>query len=209
MKLTRKEQKELFIELGQVVQEAGECYAKMLRVELIEEMYNRLNELESKGDELQAKLDAHYSTQKNAPYLTLERAKLLRRIDDTLDNFAIAARTMHVFAGAVPSDFVERATPVSKLLKLVAEYVNDAIVNLFTNFSQALKLTGKIEDNRDKIVDLTFELETDYFKSLNGENAWKQFTAVERIMKRTAATVQRMRDTAEIIELMVYKFSAE
>ena len=209
MKLTKKEQKQLFIEIADNIKESGEYYAKMLLLENTDEMYKKIINMEDEGDEFQARLDAHFSTQKNAPYLTLERAKLLRRMDDVLDNFAIAARTLSVFAEGLPQDFVQNAGEISRLVCEVTEDFSKGMNNLYTNFHESLRNSSRIEQSRDRLVEEIFRLETLYFKNLKGNDAWRQFTAIERVMKRTIAVIQKIRDAGEIIEIMVYKYSAE
>ncbi|MFV2014946.1 MAG: hypothetical protein ACC656_05940 [Candidatus Heimdallarchaeota archaeon] len=81
--MDRKEQKEKIIGLAKRIATASDLYAECLKnPEDFSAKVQEILAIETEGDEIQHQLDDHFANEKNIPYLALDRANLVRRLDD-------------------------------------------------------------------------------------------------------------------------------
>ncbi|MCH8908211.1 MAG: DUF47 family protein [Candidatus Heimdallarchaeota archaeon] len=204
--MNKKEQKEKFIELANLIKECSQTFSEALVASDHKQLVDKIFKLEARGDEIQIELDSHYAQEKNIPYLALDRARLLRRIDDTLDEFVLASRNLNIFSSSLPKDFSTKTAGISENVAILGSYLSKAIEVIFADFQDCLVLVEKIEDLRDKIFDAVFTIEGEYFKTIDTSSGWKPFFSLTEILKRTVACVVAMKNTSEVLTLMVYKY---
>ncbi len=202
--MNKKEEKEHFFKLADLLEEAGEAVADIIfQPSPAEEKIKRALEIEEQGDQIRDRLNEHFAKQQSVPYLALDRAKLLRRIDDILDEYARTARTVKEYGKFLPQDFAERGKFISDAIKSTSKDLRNAIKEIYTSFDNAMALVNKIEENRDIIVEKGMQLEADYFEELQG---WKEFTAIENMHKRAQAIIAKIKTAGEILSLMAIKY---
>ncbi len=202
--MNKKEEKQKFMELANIVSEAGKLISEvMLSSSPDSTKLDKILALESKGDELKDMLNIHFAKEQNTPYLALDRAKLLRRIDDCLDEFARSARTVREFSEFLPATLMEDGKELLSLIQQASTDLSEAIHVIFNSFKDALELVKQIENARDRALDLGSDLISKKFKEVED---WKTFEATERIVKRIHAIMAILRDTAEVLQLMAYKY---
>ncbi|MDH5401940.1 MAG: DUF47 family protein [Candidatus Heimdallarchaeota archaeon] len=203
--MNREEQKQKFIEISNLVREVGILYGNSLKdPSKTFENLPAILEKEDLADSIQDELDDHFRTQRNIPYLALDRAKLVRRLDDTLDELALAGRTLNAFSSNIPDNFGEKATSLADLVISITSLLAEAVETIYTSFSDALVICEKIENSKDKVVEVSFELEKDM---MNNENSdWKQFISASRIISRTVSSVSVLKAASEVLVLMSYKY---
>ncbi|MHA2249832.1 MAG: DUF47 family protein [Candidatus Kariarchaeaceae archaeon] len=205
--MDQKEQKEKFIELSKLIREAGKLYADCIYDPSVsEENTNKILELESKGDKIQAELDDHFRTQKNIPYLALDRAKLVRKLDSTLDQIKLAGMTFNTFGPSLPRELIKECESLAKLTMDVTDLLASAVEIIYTSFKEALDLTRQIEELRDQVMVSAFSLENQFFDTADASTGWKEYTAISRIIKRTLVCVVASKEASEVLDLMAYKY---
>lgn len=200
--MDKKTQKKNFIELANIIRECGRIYSKLLS-NVKEEDIQRIIDLEEKGDKIRDDLDEDFRTQKNIPYLALDRAKLLRRLDDVLDTFLIGSKNIGAFEGGLPLRFDEEIVDISKNIENCATSLAEAIEIIYSDFSKCLQLCSKIEELRDGSMKMIFDLEYKFYNELDN---WKEFVAVSKILEKSMDCVVIMKEASEVLELMSYKY---
>ena len=200
--MDKKTQKKNFIELANIIRECGRIYSKLLS-NVKEEDIQRIIDLEEKGDKIRDDLDEDFRTQKNIPYLALDRAKLLRRLDDVLDMFLIGSKNIGAFEGGLPLRFDEEIVDISKNIEDCATSLAEAIEIIYSDFSKCLQLCSKIEELRDTSMKMIFNLEYRFYNELDN---WKEFVAVSKILEKSMDCVVIMKEASEVLELMSYKY---
>ena len=125
--MKHKEIKERFISLGSLIKEGGELIANCLTEKgNLEDHVQKILDIEEKGDMIQDELDAHYKNEKNIPFLAIDQVKLLQRMDKTLDEASLAARSFSL-KGVFPN-------PFSSCLLLIV-HLSKTLLVLFYNIS--------------------------------------------------------------------------
>ncbi len=205
--MNREDKKEKLLELSSLIKRTGELYANILSSDKIDDKIEEILELETKGDEIQDILDKDFATQKNIPYLAIDRAKLLRRMDNILDNFRIASLTYKLYHKYLPDDFDGKISVISEKITVMSDKLSVAIDLIYTDFSKSLEVVDQIEKIRDETQDITFDIEGAYFNSLDGTTGWKSFQAVSQIIKKTTNCIRSIKSASEILTLMAYKYS--
>ena len=200
--MDKKTQKKNFIELANIIRECGIIYSKLLS-NVKEEDIQRIIDLEEKGDKIRDDLDEDFRTQKNIPYLALDRAKLLRRLDDVLDMFLIGSKNIGAFEGGLPVKFDEEIVDISKNIENCATSLAEAIEIIYSDFSKCLQLCSKIEELRDASMKMIFNLEYKFYNELDN---WKEFVAASKILEKSMDCVVIMKEASEVLELMSYKY---
>ena len=200
--MDKKTQKKNFIELANIIRECGRIYSKLMS-NVKEEDIQRIIDLEEKGDKIRDDLDEDFRTQKNIPYLALDRAKLLRRLDDVLDTFLIGSKNIGAFEGGLPLRFDEEIVDISKNIEDCATSLAEAIEIIYSDFSKCLQLCSKIEELRDGSMKMIFDLEYKFYNELDN---WKEFVAVSKILEKSMDCVVIMKEASEVLELMSYKY---
>ncbi|MHA2171186.1 MAG: DUF47 family protein [Candidatus Kariarchaeaceae archaeon] len=202
--MDQKEQKSKFIELANLIREAGKLYGDcILNPSVAEDNKRKILELETQGDSIQDQLDDHFRNQKNIPYLALDRAKLVRKLDDTLDDIKLAGLTFTTFVHSLPKDFSTKCDRFAKILIEVTSCLAQGVEIIYTSFKDALDIVTEIETLRDEAMDISFNLENEYFESID---EWKEFNAISRIIKRSMACIVEAKESSEVLELMAYKY---
>ncbi|MHA2403248.1 MAG: hypothetical protein ACXADH_09690, partial [Candidatus Kariarchaeaceae archaeon] len=74
---------------------------------------------------------------------------------------------------------------------------------IYTSFKDALDIVTEIETLRDEAMDISFNLENEYFESIDD---WKEFNAISRIIKRSMTCIVEAKESSEVLELMAYKY---
>lgn len=205
MKLSHKEQKEKFYELADILQQIGKDYHQIFTNETSLDQINDILKKESEADKIQDILNLHYTTQKNVPYLALDRANLLRRLDDVMDTFAISAKLVEYLKPQLPEGFANEFTNMLEMIDQQSDLTAEAVRRIFDDFSKAKELTEQVEEFKDIIVNEGFTLEKKYFETL-GADDWKQFHATTEILKRTAKIANSMRNVGELLVYMITKY---
>ncbi|MHA2504157.1 MAG: DUF47 family protein [Candidatus Kariarchaeaceae archaeon] len=204
--MDRKERKETFLKLADLVDQAGEVFSHYLQNPSDSSRLEEIEKIEQKGDILEDKLNTYYMTQRNIPYLSLDRAKLLRRLDEILDQMFLGAKTLEAFGTSLPESFTSKVTELAGHLDKMTKTLRQAIEAIYENFEEAAKLTKQIEYERDQSTNLLFELEKSSFQSEDGPEGWKGFVAVSRIGRRTVSIINATKAASEVIELMTMKY---
>lgn len=205
--MDQKEQKEKFIELSKLIGETGKLYAECIcNPAASRENVAKILELETIGDNIQAQLDNHFRTQKNIPYLALDRAKLVRKLDGTLDQIKVAGMTYSTFAPGLPQDFSQKCESIAKLTEKITGLLADAVKTIYTSFADALDYISEIENLRDEAMGISFDLVSGFFEEADETSGWKEFEAITRIIKRTMACISMAKEASEVLELMAYKY---
>jgi len=198
------QQKSLFIELAELIRNAGSTYSDFMTEPASSTYLDRIIELEREGDEIEDELNEHFTTQRNIPYLALDRAKLLSHLDEVLDQLLIATKTLSAFSEGLPKDFTENAKTLADLVAEITRQLRDAVEIVYDNFDKATTICINIEKLRDQASATVFDLESLYF---NGEEStWKTYTAVSRVLKRTMAIINSVKVSSEMIQLMSMKY---
>lgn len=205
--MDREEKKQKFIELADLIQKTGKLYSDILLSVDIKNNAKMILELETKGDQIQADLDKDFATQKNIPYLAIDRAKLLRKMDTILDLFRLATLNYQQYHNFLPDDFRDKIRVISESIKEMTMNLYEAIVIIYSDFSATLKLVEQIENTRDKVQDLSFNLEGEYFSILDESSGWKKFQAVSSIMNKSNSCIIAIKSASEILTLMAYKYN--
>ena len=200
--MDKKTQKKNFIELANIIRECGRIYSKLLN-NVKEEDIQRIIDLEEEGDKIRDALDEDFRTQKNIPYLALDRAKLLRRLDDVLDMFLIGSKNIGAFEGGLPVKFDEEIVDISKNIENCSTSLAEAIEIIYSDFSKCLQLCSKIEELRDASMKMIFDLEYKFYNELDD---WKEFVAVSKILEKSMDCIVIMKEASEVLELMSYKY---
>ncbi len=202
--MNKKEEKEKFFELADLISEGGKLISEIIfSPEINMEKIMLVLDLEEKGDRVRDELNRHFATQQSVPYLALDRAKLLRRIDDILDEFARTARTVKEYNESLPRNFTADIKFVSDAIKTSSQNLGEAIKIVYTSFDDAWKLVRGIEELRDNVVEKGMEVEAGYFKT---SNDWKEFEALSRMHKRAQVIMALIKAAGEILELMSIKY---
>ena len=202
--MDRHEQKSKFIELANLIREAGKLYADcLLNPANSEENKNKIIEMENAGDTIRDALDDHFRNEKNIPYLALDRAKLVNKLDDTLDDIKLAGLTFTTFVHSLPKDFSAKSNRLANIIVEITGCLAEAVEVIYTSFKDALTIVVKIEKLRDEAINISFNLENEYFESIDN---WKEFNSLSRIIKRTMACIAEAKDTSEVLTLMAYKY---
>lgn len=205
--MDQKQQKEKFIELSNLIRETGKLYADCLKnPSQAKENSKQIRELETLGDKIQSQLDNQFRSQKNIPYLALDRAKLARKLDETLDQIRIAGMTFATFAQGLPQDFSQKCEKLAEVTEKITDLIAKAVEVIYTSFENALDLIIKIEDLRDEGMESAFSLENEYFDAADASSGWKEYTAISRVIKRTIACIGTAKEASEVLELMAYKY---
>lgn len=202
MKLNYKDQKERFLAIAELIRNAGSIYSTGV---LHNDVYilEKIKEIEKNGDVIRNELNAHFILQQDIPYLALDRAKLLRKLDDTLDAYLIATNTYVLYHGSLPASFAANiASSVDNLLQ-INNLVVTGIVTIFDDFKATIEYTNKIEILRDEFIDNGNILEQQYFSS---EENWKEYTAISKILKANIRCVNAMKVVSEILAQMAYTY---
>ena len=200
--MDKKTQKKKFIELANIIRECGRIYSNLLS-NVKEEDIQRIIDLEEEGDKLRDALDEDFRTQKNIPYLALDRAKLLRRLDDVLDMFLIGSKNIGAFEGGLPVKFDEEIVDISKNIENCSISLAEAIEIIYSDFSKCLQLCSIIEELRDASMKMIFDLEYKFYNELDD---WKEFVAVSKILEKSMDCIVIMKEASEVLELMSYKY---
>ena len=204
--MDREEKKEKFIELAEIIRDTGRLFSESLLTKDNEEKINQIVELEHNADVIQTELDRDFATQKNMPYLSIDRAKLLRRIDNTLDEFKLASSDILLFSSHFPEDSDNKFSELATNLAEISASLADAIKMIYTNFEETIPILDKIEKLKDIGIGLTFSIEKYYF-NLCEEKDWKQFIAISTITKQISSCINYIKGTSEILMLMSYKYT--
>ena len=203
--MDQKEQKESIIKLGQLVKETGKLYSESLsNFEITSENISKILTLETDGDAIQWKLDDHFSQEKNIPYLALDRAKLVGKIDDILDRVAYAGRILKNFAKYVDPEFGEKIKSIATICQEITSKFADAVEVIYSSFDQALALSKEIELMRDKAVEYSFEFEADLIGAKDID--WRQYEASRHILVESMKVIRTTKDASEILEIMALKY---
>lgn len=205
--MKREDQKQHFLDLIDLVERTGELLSESLRnKDKIDENIRKITKYETDGDVIQHELDDHFRNQRNIPYLALDRAKLLRRIDDILDDEATAARTLEVFSSSLPGNFSEMIAPLAEHVLQISKDIKDAVHAIYTSFEECLRLVEKIEQSRDNAMAISFDLEKYYFENLHEPSNWKEFESSTRIIRKSMKVISSIKAASEILELMAIKY---
>lgn len=203
--MDQKEQKESIIKLAKIVKESGELYAEcLLAQEKSIENIQKILALETEGDVIQRELDDHFSHQKNIPYLALDRARLVRRLDDILDQIAHAAQTLKIFASHTKPDFTDKIQPLAKLCQDITSELAKAVETIYSSFDEAQIIARSIENLRDTAMEACFQLESEIFVSQDTD--WKQYEASKRILSETYVLILNTKNASEVLEVMALKY---
>ena len=204
--MDNKEQKEHFLKIGELVDKAGAEFSQYLQNPSDSSKLATIEQLETEGDSAQDKLNAYFTTQRNIPYLSLDRAGLLRKLDEILDQILLSAKTLDAFGSALPPSFTDEVGQLALHLDHMTGTLNKAITALYEDFAAATELTNEIEADRDKSTKILFELEKMAFNSDDEVQGWKGFTAVSRIARRIASVINATKSASEVIEIMSMKY---
>lgn len=205
--MDQKEQKEKIIGLARLIVNASEIYGEcLLNSDNVAPKMNEILAIETEGDVLQKALDDHYANEKNIPYLALDRANLVRRLDDVLDQLAIAARTLGAFSSGLPKTFHENIKPIAEACKSMSKCLAEGVEVIFESFSEAMIVTKRIEDNRDEASAKGFELETKLYNESDPSTGWKAYEASHRVIDRTMKIIGHMKEASELLQIMSLKY---
>lgn len=204
--MNREEKKEKFKELAEILRDTGRLFSESLLIKDNEEKINQIVELEQRADNIQIELDRDFATQKNMPYLSIDRAKLLRRIDNTLDEFKLGSSDILLYSSHLPEDSNEKFTELATNLAEISASLADAIKMIYTNFEDTIPILDRIEKLKDIGLGLTFGIEKYYYNKCD-EKGWKQFFAVSTITKQISSCINYIKGTSEILMLMSYKYT--
>lgn len=202
--MNKKEEKEQFFKLAEHLEEVGKILKDLIfQISPPSEKIEAVLKIEQEGDVIRDLLNEHFAKQQSVPYLALDRAKLLRRIDDIFDECARTARTIKEYGPFLPTDFHQKAEFIAEGIAKTSHDLAKAIMEIYTSFDNAVSLIQGIENLRDEIVERGMQLEAEYFQS--SEN-WKQFYAIERMHKRSQAIIAKIKTAGEILSLMAIKY---
>ncbi|RMG36025.1 MAG: DUF47 family protein [Methanobacteriota archaeon] len=202
--MNKKEEKEQFFKLADLLQTAGQIIGEIIfQPEPVQEKIDRVLEVEEEGDKIRDRLNEHFAKQQSVPYLALDRAKLLRRIDDVLDEYARTARTVKEYGKFLPTDFAERGAFISETIRSTSESLSQAIKEVYSSFDNAIDLVEKIENSRDEVMEKGMQLEAEYFQK---SQDWKQFAALENMHKRAQSIIAKIKNAGEVLSLMAIKY---
>lgn len=203
--MKRKELKEKFIEIANLVRITGDYYSKSLTdFKAIDSNLNKIIDLETQGDRIQEQINLHYKDEKSIPFLAIDRVRLLQRIDDTLDAILLACKTLKTFGAGLPNDFQDKIKELSELLSKITNSFAQGVTIIYESFKDALEETQKIEELRDNAMNLAFNIEGNYF--LENSTKWKEFFAVREILKKTMTVISSTKKASEILEIMALKY---
>ena len=206
--MKNKEVKENFINIANLIKEAGELYSICFikSEEIIEENIKTIIELERQGDVIQSVLDNHYKNEKNIPFLAIDRVKLLQTLDKTLDDASLAARTLSAFYSELPKEFKNSVIKLAENVKMMTAKLALAVETIYDDFKAANDLTKEIEELRDESLEESFRIENEFFLSADVNSGWKGFISVSTITKKTMTVIKSVRNAAEIITIMSIKY---
>lgn len=205
--MDQKEQKEKIIGLARLIVKASEIYGEcLLNSDNLTPKMKEILAIETEGDLLQRDLDDHFAAEKNIPYLALDRANLVRRLDDVLDQFAIAARTLAAFSSGLPKTFEENIKPISDSCISTGKCLAEGVEIIFESFSDALTVTKRIEENRDEASEKAFELDTKLYNEADPSSGWKPYEASHRVLDRTMKIIGHMKEASELLQIMSLKY---
>ena len=205
--MDKKEQKEKIIGLARLIVKASEIYGEcLLNSDNLAPRMKEILEIETQGDVLQKQLDDSFAEEKNIPYLALDRANLVRRLDDVLDQLALAARTLSAFSSGLPKLFHENISPIAGACKSMGKCLAEGVELIYESFSEAMQVTKRIEDNRDEASAKGFELETKLYNESDPSTGWKAYEASHRVIDRTMKVIGNMKEASELLQIMSLKY---
>ncbi|MHA2098425.1 MAG: DUF47 family protein [Candidatus Kariarchaeaceae archaeon] len=205
--MDKKEQKEKIIGLGKLVAQASKLYADCLQSpDDFSTKIQQILTLETEGDTLQSQLDDHFANEKNIPYLALDRANLVRRLDDVLDTLAVSARTLEAFKSGMSDKFQADVKPIADCCVSMGSSLSLGVETIYSSFTETLSVTKQIEESRDAATSKAFELETQLFKDADPASGWKEYEASTRIVKQTMKIIIRTKEASELLQIMSLKF---
>lgn len=205
--MDKKEQKEKIIGLAKLIAEASDLYAQcLINPEDFTAKIQKILVLETEGDKIQHQLDDHFANEKNIPYLALDRANLVRRLDDVLDQLAIAGRTFEALHSGISSKFYEHITPIAEHCSSLGNCLAEAVEAIYTSFAKALEVSKRIEEVRDQASSTAFELETQIFNDADPQNGWKEYVAATRVIRQTMKIIGYIKEASELLQIMSFKY---
>ncbi|MCY3411322.1 MAG: DUF47 family protein [Candidatus Heimdallarchaeota archaeon] len=204
--MDRERQKSKFLELAGIIEKTGSIYGKMLLSGSPKDKLEEILDLESRGDEIQEELDKDFAQQKNIPYLAIDRAKLLRKMDNILDEFRTATLVYRTYQEFLPNGFTEAIITLSNLITEMSTKLSKAIELIYTSFADSLVIVDEIETLRDKALDDAFGITSSYFKELDESSGWKSYEATSNVVKKSVSCLAAIKDASEVLTLMAYKY---
>jgi len=205
--MDRKEQKEKIIGLAKRIAIASDLYAQCLKnPEDFSAKVQEILAIETEGDEIQHQLDDHFANEKNIPYLALDRANLVRRLDDVLDQLAIAARTLEALHSGLSPKFYVSVTPLADYCSSLGHCLAEGVEVIYSSFNEAMSVSKRIEEVRDQATSNAFQLETQFFNDADPQHGWKEYEAATRVIKQTMKIIGHTKEASEILQIMSLKY---
>lgn len=204
--MNRKEERQLIMQLADLVAASGSQLSDYLKVTGIDkELITQIHHLEKQGDQIRDKLDNYFKKSKGVPYLALEEAELMAKLDAILDAIVSSGHSIDEFGHQLPKGFVDDNQELYHNVGTISQTLADAIKSNFDNYTDTFVFIDLITEQRDEIKSRGYQLMAKYFQSLDNKNGWKQFVAIQKTTYQIFDTLTLMKDATDILKVMNYK----
>ncbi len=204
--MKRSEKKEYFIKLAKLIEKSGICFSNALQNTNVTENLEEIYSLESQGDQIQTILDKDFASQKNIPYLAIDRAKLLRRMDSVLDEFKSSVKEFEIYRVGLPKEFYLDIKILGENIISMSKMFADGIEIMYSDFALALRKVSEIEELHDEMRDNIFQVKKKYYNKLKETDNWSTYIAISSSIERILSVIRLIKAASEIIGLMAYKY---
>ncbi len=205
----QKQADELLLVLSKGMQSASAklCVASKVweegKADVLKELEHEIIEIEREMDGVKENLVENILT-KSAflPQAALERHTLVKSIDDVIDATEDAIRVMIMGKSIQPPHEIRE---IGQQVWICTDLLQDAIKYLYTDFTNAIEITRKLDKEREKARDIQFEL----MGKLYTMPKYKPHEIVffQSVTERIVKVAQQAEDAADYIRELAVKYS--
>ncbi|MFW9918827.1 MAG: DUF47 domain-containing protein [Candidatus Thorarchaeota archaeon] len=205
----QKKADELLLELSKGMQSVSAklCVASKVweegNIDVLKELEYEIITLEREMDVIKEDIVENILT-KSAflPQAALERHTIVKALDDVIDAAENAIRVMVMGKRMKPPSEIRE---IGKQLWICTDLLQDSIKYLYTDFTNAIDITRKLDKEREKARDIQFELMGKLFT--NPDFRHNEIVFFQTVSERMVKVAQQAEDAGDYIRELAVRYS--